>query len=222
MIKLHNVSHEFSDQNNSVTVLDEITLTITNGEHICVVGESGSGKSTLMNILGLMLKPSSGNYHFDGVCIKDISLAELSTLRNKSIGMVFQDFHLIPNMTAEENVALPLFYGGVARTPAFNIARNALKEVGLHNRLTHKPRQLSGGQRQRVAIARAMVNKPRLLVADEPTGALDHKTGEQILTLFTELGGAHEMSMVIVTHDRQVASRFSTQLMLSNQTLHPL
>ncbi|MEZ4237155.1 MAG: ABC transporter ATP-binding protein [Myxococcota bacterium] len=186
--------------------LDDVSLTILPGEYVAIMGASGSGKSTLMNILGALDRPSGGEYRLDGQPVSKMADKALSHLRNQKIGFVFQSFNLLPRLNAVENVEVPLVYAGVRPSDRRERAIAALKRVGLGDRLTHRPTQLSGGQQQRVAIARALVTEPRLLLADEPTGALDTDTTEQILTMLHEL---HQqgLTILVVTHENEVAAR---------------
>ena len=189
-----------------VTALRDVTLTVQAGEYLAIVGTSGSGKSTLMNIIGLLDRPTTGEYCLQGTAISKLQKGQLAPLRNRTIGFVFQRFNLLARTTAQRQVELPLFYAGVSSQQSKAKAVAALTQVGLADRLHHRPEELSGGQQQRVAIARALVNQPYLLLADEPTGALDSKTGAEILTLFDELH--HQgLTIIMVTHDQMVAQR---------------
>jgi putative ABC transport system ATP-binding protein len=187
-----------------VFAIRDISLTIKQNEYVAIMGPSGSGKSTLMNMLGCLDTPTFGKYHFKGIAVSDMTDNELAAIRNKEIGFVFQTFNLLPRATALKNVELPLVYGGFSATKRTEIARNTLKEVGLEDRTDHKPNELSGGQRQRVAIARALVTKPAIILADEPTGNLDSKTGDEIMKLFGELWNKGN-TIIIVTHEEEVA-----------------
>ena len=198
-------------------ILHNLSATIGDGESVAIMGRSGAGKSTLLNILGLMVKPTSGRLivgEHDTACLSNKQLAKL---RNTHIGMVFQDFHLLSNMSALENVALPMMYAGHSRQRSLGVARELLDRVGLGERREHKPAQLSGGQKQRVAIARSMVNKPKILLADEPTGALDTSTGLEILRLLLTLSSEHQRTVVMVTHDPDAAALFSRQVLLEKE-----
>ena len=188
-----------------VPVLKNVSLQVEEGEYLAIMGPSGSGKSTLMNILGCLDRATSGTYILDGQDISSLSDKELSNVRLNKVGFVFQTFQLLPQETALENVALPLIYAGVPRQERMERAMEALKEVGLEERATFKPSQLSGGQKQRVAIARAMINNPTILLADEPTGALDQASGAQVMELFKELNGKGA-TVIMITHDANVAS----------------
>ncbi|MEQ1569938.1 MAG: ABC transporter ATP-binding protein [Myxococcota bacterium] len=186
--------------------LNDLSLEVAEGEYLAIMGASGSGKSTLMNILGALDRPSRGQYHIDGEAVADLSDAKLSSLRNRKIGFVFQSFNLLPRLSAVENVEVPLVYAGVSARDRRARAIEALTRVGLAERLSHRPTEMSGGQQQRVAIARALVTKPRLLLADEPTGALDTDTTHQILALLDELH-REGLTIVVVTHEVEVAER---------------
>lgn len=187
-----------------VKALAGVDLTIPRGQYVAIMGPSGSGKSTMMNIIGCLDRPTSGQYLLDGEDVAQMSDERLSKVRGKRLGFVFQAFNLIPQLTVQENVAVPLFYQGEPPTKRRQLAAEALSRVGLADRMDHRPAELSGGQQQRVAIARALVNSPSILLADEPTGALDTKTGDAILEIFAEL---HEsgLTIVVITHDEEVA-----------------
>lgn len=189
-----------------VHALRGVSLTINEGEYVAIIGTSGSGKSTLMNMIGLLDKPSTGSYRIRGTETSTLSQNQMADLRNKEIGFVFQRFNLLARTNARRQVELPLFYAGVAANRASKMAIDALTRVGLGDRTHHRPDELSGGQQQRVAIARALVNNPSILLADEPTGALDTKTGEEVMALFEEL---HQqgMTLIVVTHDMDIASQ---------------
>jgi len=189
-----------------VEALREVDLTIPGGQNVAIMGASGSGKSTLMNILGCLDRPTAGEYLLDGTPAQDLSDEALSAFRGKKIGFVFQAFNLIPQLTVEENVAVPLFYQDVPKSERLLRARSKLDLVNLSDRVDHRPSELSGGQQQRVAIARALATDPVVLMADEPTGNLDSKTGEAILSLFEDLH-AQGMTIIMVTHDDSIAER---------------
>ncbi|MFB3855586.1 MAG: ABC transporter ATP-binding protein [Vicinamibacterales bacterium] len=188
-----------------IHALSGVTMTITRGEYVAIMGPSGSGKSTLMNLIGCLDTPSKGSYLLNGKQVSQMNDDELARIRNEEIGFVFQTFNLLPRATALHNVELPLVYAGIPAKERLQLAREALERVELSDRMTHRPNQLSGGQRQRVAIARALVNKPSILLADEPTGNLDSKTGNEIMSLFSRLhqGGN---TIVIVTHEADIAA----------------
>lgn len=206
MIQLKDISKVYTLGTQEVEVLRNISLEIKPGEFLSLVGPSGSGKSTLMNILGCLDKPTRGSYFFEGVSVADLSDDQLAEIRNKKIGFVFQSFHLLPRINALQNVELPLIYAGVPRSKRKEKAREVLAAVDLADRIYHKPNELSGGQCQRVAIARALVNNPQIILADEPTGNLDTKSGNEILQIFEKLN-RQGVTLVIVTHDLSIARR---------------
>ena len=203
---LERVSKTYGKDNLVVKALDNVNLKILSGDYLAVMGASGSGKSTAMNILGCLDRPSSGKYKLNGSSVENLSDDELAILRNQKLGFVFQQFHLLSDATALENVMLPMIYAGVNQSLREKKAKEALKKVGLKERMNNRPNQLSGGQQQRVAIARAIINKPALLLADEPTGALDSQTTEDVLDLFDKLHNSG-ITIVLVTHENEVASR---------------
>lgn len=205
VVNLQHIFKNYYQEKLEVPVLKDINFTVEEGEYVAIMGPSGSGKTTLMNIIGCLDKPTSGIYELEGQDIQKLSDKELSDLRLSSIGFVFQSFHLMPRETALENVALPLSYTKTKKKERVERATKALERVGLGDRLTFRPTQLSGGQKQRVAIARAMVNNPRILLADEPTGALDTKSGEQIMELFSKLN-EEGVTLIMITHDPKVAA----------------
>ncbi|YAI81945.1 MAG: ABC transporter ATP-binding protein [cyanobacterium endosymbiont of Rhopalodia sterrenbergii] len=204
IICLEKISKIYGSGDTTVHALKNISLTIKKGESCAIMGASGSGKSTLMNIVGCLDSPTSGYYYLDNTNVSELRETQLATIRNSKIGFVFQQFHLLPQMTALENVILPMVYAGIATQKRRERAVAALEKVGLGNRLHNKPNQLSGGQQQRVAIARAIVNNPLLLLADEPTGALDSQMTQEILYLFQELSDTG-ITLVMVTHESEVA-----------------
>ncbi len=204
IVGLENVSKIYGQGNLEVRALNGVNLTVEPGDYCSIMGASGSGKSTAMNIIGCLDKPTSGSYYLDGVNVARLSESELAKIRNLKIGFVFQQFHLLPQLSALDNVMLPMLYAGISKAERKERATNALIRVKLGNRLNNRPNQLSGGQQQRVAIARAIVNRPVLLLADEPTGALDSQTTQEVLDIFTELN-ASGMTVVMVTHEPEVA-----------------
>jgi len=208
LIKLVGVWKTYRMGELDVHALRDVSLQVARGEFIAIMGASGSGKTTLMNILGCLDRPSSGSYWLDGEEVSRMSADKRAMIRNRKIGFVFQNFNLLPRTSALENVAMPLSYTAshLTEKEARRRAKEVLERVGLGDRLHHEPSQLSGGQQQRVAIARALVNKPPLLLADEPTGNLDSKTGEEVLELFQELNTEEGVTVVLVTHDPHVAS----------------
>ena len=211
MIDIKNLSKVYLVGDERVCALDHATLHIYPREFVSIIGPSGSGKSTLMNIIGCLDMADAGSYHLDGLPIEAYSENELAAIRNQKIGFVFQNFNLIPKLSAEENVELPLIYQKVPRAERQQRVKAALERVGLANRAKHLPTELSGGQQQRVAIARAIVTNPKLILADEPTGALDSKTSQEIINIFHEL---HEQgnTIVLITHDNDVARQASRSI----------
>ena len=205
IFQLTDISKDYQQGKEPVRVLKNINLTVERGEYLAIMGPSGSGKTTLMNIIGCLDVPTSGTYELDGKDLHNLSDNDLAEIRNKHIGFVFQGFHLMPKMDALENVALPLLYAGVSVKDRRERAAEALRSVGLEDRIHFMPNQLSGGQCQRVAIARAMVGKPDLLLADEPTGALDTKSGLQIMEIFRRLS-EEGMTILLITHAPEIAA----------------
>lgn len=206
LIQLQDLSKTYGAGNLQVKALKSVNLTIDSGEYCAIVGASGSGKSTMMNLIGCLDRPTQGNYWLDGIAIAQLTPKQLAGIRNRKIGFIFQQFHLLPQLTAVENVMLPMIYAGLPAGEREALAIMALQRVGLGERLANRPNQLSGGQQQRVAIARAIVNQPQLLLADEPTGALDSQISQEIMDIFAELN-EQGMTLVMVTHDREVAQR---------------
>ena len=202
---MQDIDKDYYMAGEAVHILKKITLSIEEGEYLSVLGPSGSGKSTLMNIIGCLDTATSGRYVLHGREIEDLSEAELAAIRSREIGFVFQNSQLLPRLTAQKNVEMPLIYAGVSPGERRKRARAMLERVGLSDRMGHYPNQLSGGQQQRVAVARALVGNPSLLLADEPTGALDQKTGAQIMELFRELNDEHR-TIIMITHDMHIAA----------------
>ena len=205
LIKITNIKRDFVLGNEIVYVLKGIDLEINKGEYVALMGPSGSGKSTLMNLLGCLDTPTSGNYILNGKDVSQMKDDELAGIRNKEIGFVFQTFNLLPRTTALDNVALPMIYAGYSKSERMARATEVLTQVGLADRMDHEPNQLSGGQRQRVAVARALVNKPSIILADEPTGNLDSKTSVEIMNLFNEIH-ANGNTVILVTHEEDIAA----------------
>ena len=206
MINVDSVHKSFDLGETSVHALKGVTFRIEKGEFVSIMGPSGSGKSTLMNIIGCLDTPSEGTYFLNQRNVGQLDEEQLAGIRNKEIGFIFQQFHLLPRSTALENVALPLKYASVQRTEQLSRAEEVLNKVGLSDRLSHKPTELSGGEQQRVAIARALVNSPSILFADEPTGNLDSKTGSEVLEIFKELNEKGQ-TIVVITHERDIAKQ---------------
>ncbi|MGF1514272.1 MAG: ABC transporter ATP-binding protein [Elainellaceae cyanobacterium] len=204
IVRLEQVCKTYGSGNTEVRALDQVDLTIEAGEYCAIMGPSGSGKSTAMNVIGCLDRPTSGRYYLDEVDVAGLSDDELAHIRNRKLGFVFQQFHLLPQLAAIENVMLPMVYAGVSASERRDRAAHALEQVGLGNRLNNRPNQLSGGQQQRVAIARAIVNEPVVLLADEPTGALDTQTTQEVMEILRKLNSAG-MTLVMVTHEPEVA-----------------
>lgn len=209
ILEMHDICKDYPMGGTMMRVLKHVELSVNEGDYLAIMGPSGSGKTTLMNLIGCLDTPTSGTYLLNGKDIPSCSANELADVRNKEIGFVFQSFHLLPKLTALENVALPLLYGGMKKAERLELARAALETVGLSDRMEHRPDQLSGGQCQRVAIARAIVGRPRLLLADEPTGALDSTSGKQVMELFHQLHKSGS-TIIMITHDRSIAEHAST------------
>lgn len=205
ILQMHDICKEYLQGKMTVPVLKNIDFSMDEGEYVAIMGPSGSGKTTLMNIVGCLDQATSGTFYLDGQDISRCSDNQMSDIRLKKIGFVFQNFQLLPRQTALDNVALPLSYAGIPKKERKERARAALERVGLADRLEFRPNQLSGGQKQRVAIARAIVNHPKILLADEPTGALDSKSGEQVMELFESLH-SEGVSILMITHDSGIAS----------------
>lgn len=213
MISLSNITREFVVGGQSVFALRDVSLSIDAGEYVSIMGPSGSGKSTLLNIIGLLDRPNQGTYVLSGQNVTDMDADGLAVMRRQHIGFVFQFFHLIPRLTAEENVALPLMLAGVHGKTRAEAVDKALAAVGLSDRRKHKPDELSGGQRQRAAIARAVVMAPSIILADEPTGNLDRKSGEDVIHVLEKMN-AEGITLLVVTHDPEIGSRARRRLLL--------
>ena len=213
IIRLENVARVYQMGNVEVPALAGVSLQVDEGEFVAIIGPSGSGKSTMMNILGCLDRPTRGDYHLAGTPVEELDDDGLARLRSRTIGFVFQSYNLLPRTSALENVATPLLYQGVSRAERSKRAAAALERLGLADRLHHEPTELSGGQQQRVAVARAIVTEPALILADEPTGNLDSRTGAEVLTLFRELNAAGR-TIVLITHDAEVAAAASRQIHL--------
>ena len=206
LIKVNNLKKQFQIGSETVDAIKNISFNVEEGEFISIMGPSGSGKTTLMNIIGCLDSPTSGEYHLDNNEVSLLDDNELAVIRNKKIGFVFQSFHLLSRNTALSNVILPLTYAGYDKNQALKRAKKVLMEVGLDDRINHKPNELSGGQQQRVAIARALVNNPSIVFADEPTGNLDSKTGEEIMNLFKKLH-KNGQTIIVITHENEIAEQ---------------
>jgi putative ABC transport system ATP-binding protein len=204
IIKTENLKRSFKVGSEKVEALKGIDLSVEKGEFLSIMGPSGSGKTTLMNIIGCLDTPTSGSYYLNNQLVNDLADDDLALIRNKEIGFVFQSFHLLAKNSALNNVLLPLKYAGVKQEEAYVLAKNVLDKVGLSDRVNHAPSELSGGQQQRVAIARALVNKPSIVFADEPTGNLDSKTGDDVMELFKELNSQGQ-TIILITHEEDIA-----------------
>lgn len=216
LIRLDAVSRRFTLGGIEVAALEHVSLRVAEGEYLAVMGPSGSGKSTLLNVLGLLDRPDEGQYWLGGEDIATLSEPALAQLRGHRIGFVFQSFHLIPRLTARENVELPLMLCGVLPAERHRRSQQLLGELGLENRADHRPAELSGGQRQRVAIARAMAMAPRLILADEPTGNLDSRSGEEVITLLEGLNREQGITLVVVTHDPRLGERAGRRISMDD------
>ena len=218
LIELAGIERRFLLGDTTVHALADLNLSIAAGEYVAVMGPSGSGKSTLLNLLGLLDRPDAGSYRLEGRDVTTLSADEQAQVRSTRIGFVFQSFHLVPRLTAAENIALPMMLAGIARSERDHRVAEALKNFALDNRADHKPDQLSGGQRQRVAIARATIMQPALILADEPTGNLDRHTGEEVVNLLEALN-ASGVTLIVVTHDPQMGKRARRQLVMEDGRL---
>ena len=219
MIELVEIHRDFLVGDQKVHALDDVTLTIESGEYVSIMGPSGSGKSTLLNLLGLLDRPTSGSYFLNGQDVTSLSDIEQALVRNREIGFVFQMFHLVPRLTAAENVELPLILAGMPPAQRKAKVAGVLEGLALTDRSHHKPDQLSGGQRQRVAIARATVTEPRVLLADEPTGNLDHKSGTDVIRILEQLN-ERGITLIMVTHDTEMGRRARRQLRMIDGRMH--
>lgn len=217
VIKTENIEKIYKTKSQQTVALKNVGIEINKGELVSIVGSSGSGKSTLMNILGCLDKASGGKYYFNNRNIADFSERELTTLRRENIGFIFQKFNLISTLTALENTELPLVYAKIPKKIRRQKAKEALKTVGLENRMYHKPCELSGGQQQRVAVARAIISNPEIILADEPTGNLDEKSARQIMNILKELN-KNGKTVIIITHDKQIANQTSRKIIVKNGT----
>jgi putative ABC transport system ATP-binding protein len=220
VISISNVSKIFDGGDNRVVALDNVTMHVDRGEMLAIMGPSGSGKSTLMTIIGLLDVPTSGRYLLDGIDTSELDRTAQAAVRNQKLGFIFQNFNLLPRLNALQNVALPMVYARVPPAERDARARAALEAVGLGNRLTNRPNELSGGQKQRVAVARALVNNPALLLADEPTGALDSRTGHEIMELFRTLNREQGITIIIVTHDAEIGKQMDRIVSLRDGQLN--
>jgi putative ABC transport system ATP-binding protein len=215
LISLTSISKVYQMGAVAVNALYPTDLTIKQGESVSIVGRSGSGKTTLLYILGCLALPTSGEYLLDGTSVSSLADLEMAKIRNQSFGFIFQTFHLLPRQTALQNVALPLFYNGTSKAERISRAQEALERVGLGNRGNHLPSELSGGQQQRVAIARALVNHPKIILADEPTGNLDSKSGDDIIDLLLQLNQRGH-TLILITHDAEIAKRLKRKITIAD------
>ena len=218
LIELKNITKLYGEGESRVAALDNLSLTINRGEFVAIAGASGSGKSTLMNMLGCLDVQTSGEYLLDGVPVNRLSDRELTKIRNKEIGFIFQSFNLIPGLTAKENVELPLIYRGLSAAVRNELALHALEKVSLKNRVNHRPNQMSGGQQQRTAIARAIAAEPPIILADEPTGNLDSKCGAEVMRILYDLH-AQGKTVIIITHDDSVAAQAARTIRIQDGVL---
>lgn len=217
LISVRNVSKIYHEgKENEVRALDDVSLEMNYGEFVAILGQSGSGKSTLMNILGCLDVPTYGEYTLANIPVSDMKLSKLSKVRNEQIGFIFQGFNLIMGLTAIENVELPLIYRGMRKKKRYELCIDALENVGLLERLHHKPTEMSGGQQQRVAVARALASKPPIIMADEPTGNLDSKSGEEVMKMLTDLNEKLGVSIILITHDNKLAKLAKRTITISD------
>ena len=214
IIILQNISKSFGQNSSSIQVLEDLSLDLKKGESLALVGASGSGKSTLLHVICGLEKPNKGNVYIKGVNITDLSTDERSLFRGKEVGFVYQFHHLLPDLTALENIALPAMLSGIGKEEAFEISASLLEQVNLNDKKENRPNELSGGERQRVAIARAMSNNPSCLIMDEPTGNLDKKNVENFMNLLMDMVSTREIALIIATHDNNVSSRLDKLLNL--------
>ena len=214
IITLQNISKSFGQNSSSINVLEDLSLDLKKGESLALVGASGSGKSTLLHVICGLEKPNKGNVYIKGVNITDLSTDERSLFRGKEVGFVYQFHHLLPDLTALENIALPAMLSGIGKEEAFEISASLLEQVNLNDKKANRPNELSGGERQRVAIARAMSNNPSCLIMDEPTGNLDKKNVENFMNLLMDMVSTREIALIIATHDNNVSSRLDKLLNL--------
>jgi putative ABC transport system ATP-binding protein len=219
MLRLVDIHKSYSVGPSELKILKGISLTVEKGEFLSIIGASGSGKSTLMNIVGLLEQPTSGSYFFGGERIAYDNDRILSDIRNKTIGFVFQQYHLFPRMNALDNVGVPLVYRGLREKEIREKSMEFLKKVEMHERADHKPNELSGGQQQRVAIARALVGTPAIVLADEPTGALDSNTGQDIMNLFKKLNEEEGITIIVITHDHKIANQCARSVVMRDGLL---
>lgn len=215
LISLADITKVYQMGKVAVHALCPITFTIKQGESVSIVGRSGSGKTTLLDIIGCLSLPTSGEYLLDGTPVSSLSDGQMANIRNQSFGFIFQTFHLLPRQTALQNVALPLFYNGTSKKERMAQANEALQQVGLADRGNHLPRELSGGQQQRVAIARALVNRPKIILADEPTGNLDSKSGDEIIDILLALNQKGH-TLILITHDAEIAKRLTRKMTIAD------
>ena len=218
LIQLSGIERVFHLGDSEVHALRHLDLSIETGEYVAIMGPSGSGKSTMLNLLGLLDRPNAGTYHLEGRDVTTLSLDEQARVRSERIGFVFQSFHLVPRLTAAENIALPMTLAGIPPAERDRRVQQALKDYGLAERAAHRPNELSGGQRQRVAIARATIMQPAMILADEPTGNLDRATGEEVMRLLEELNG-RGVTLIVVTHDTTLGARARRQLLMEDGEL---
>lgn len=222
LLEARSLERKFQHGGREINVLRGLEITIARNEMTAVLGKSGVGKSTLLHILGTIDKPDSGTVHFDGTDVFSLNERELASFRNKRIGFIFQFHHLLPEFSALENVMIPAIIGGLSRRESNDRAEELLKTVGLESRMTHRPAELSGGEQQRVALARALVMRPRLIIADEPTGNLDDATSEEVHNLFSEVNSSFGVAFLVATHNMKLAGRMHRILKLEDGKVHPV